>query len=367
MQNQNESLLDIILLLFKWWKQIIGASFLAAVITAGISLMLPNYYEASTQFYAASPDLAQPSPLGNMPESKRIYGNDNDIDRLISISKSNTVSNYLIDSFDLYNHYEIKEDDPKGKYKLLLKLEKHFEITKTKYDAIKLSFEDKVPETAAAMANATRNKVDELARTMIKSSQENLLNAYKRNVTNKQLQYDAISDSLYYTRNKYNIFNTQSQGEAFGSSMVSLEGKIQSYKARISYLQKKTDVPQDSINIFKAKLEGFKTQYKNLGRNISEYNNGYPKILNFERQLKDFGDQLNIDKERLKQLQAVYNSEISAIHIVEKAETPVIKSRPKRSFLVIGIAALTFVLMSIWVIAQDQLNKSDWRKKISEA
>ena len=57
MQNQNESLFDLVVLLYKWRKHILGASFLAAVIAAGISLALPNYYEASTQFYAASPDL----------------------------------------------------------------------------------------------------------------------------------------------------------------------------------------------------------------------------------------------------------------------------------------------------------------------
>lgn len=367
MQNHNESLLDLFVLLYKWRKHIIGASLLTAIVAAGISLILPNYYEASTQFYAASPDLAQPTPLGNLPNNLRIYGNDNDIDRLISIAKSNVVSNYLIEEFKLYDHYEIDIDDEKAKYKLLLKFDKAFEITKTKYDAIKLSFEDKDPEVAANMANAARKKIDLLARQMIKESQNKLLTSYKANVSAKQKEYNSIADSLTMARVKFNIFNTQSQGEAFGSSMVELSGAIENYKARISYLQGQTDVEQDSINIFKSKLKGFENQYKLLSKDIKLYNDGYPMILKFERELKDFGDQLNVDKERLKQLDAVYGAEINAIHVVETAEKPVIKSRPKRSYIVIGLTALAFMLTSLWVIVQDLLNKNDWRGKFKQA
>lgn len=368
MQKENESLLDLLALLYRWRKPIIGISFLAAILTAGASLLLPNYYEASTQFYAASPDLANPNPLGNTDNSnKRIYGNDNDIDRLISIAKSNVVSNHLIDSFDLFNHYEIDPSKPKAKYKLLLKLNKFFEITKTKYDAIKLSFEDKDPEVATAMANATRDMVDKLAAKMIKNSQSKLLVNYKQNVASKQVEYDAISDSLYKTRKKYNVFNTQSQGEAFGASMVSIEGKIQNYTSRISYLKSQGSIiPADSIQFFEAKLKGYKNQYKTLNKNINDYNNGYPLILKYERELKDFGDQLNIDKERLKQLEAVYNADVNALHIVERAEIPVNKSRPKRSFIVIGVAGLTFILTCLWVIVMDLLKKSNWREKIGQ-
>jgi len=364
MQNQNESLFDLVLLLYKWRKQIIIASFVAAIVTAGVSLLLPNYYSASTQFYAASPDLAKPAPLGNLPRNNRIYGNDNDIDRLISIAKSNIVSNYLVDEFDLYNHYEIDLNDSKAKYKLSLKFGKLFEITKTKYDAIQISFEDKDPQMATDLANATRDKIDILATQMIKESQEKILKSYERNVEIKQKRYNSIADSLFETRVNYNIFNTQSQGEAFGSSMVALSGSIENYKARISFLKNQPDVVQDSIDIFEAKLKGYQSQYKILSKDINSYNNGYPKILQFERELKDFGDQINIDKERFKQLQAVYNSEVNAIHIVERAELPVIKSRPKRSFLVIGIAGLVFVLTCLWVVVQDLLNKNDWREKI---
>lgn len=367
MQNQNDSLIDVMALLYKNSRLILIVSFVAAVLTAGLSLLLPNYYEASTQFYAASPEMAQPSPIGNQPEEKKIYGNDNDIDRLISISKSNNVKNFLIDSFELFRHYEIKPESKNAKHKLLLRMDKLFNTTKTKYDAIKLSVEDKDPGKASAMANATRVMVDSLAQKMIKQSQAKLLTAYKSSIEEKQKQYNDIADSLFAVRARYNIFNTQSQGEAFGMSMVELEGNIENYNARVQLLKKRDSIPPDSIAITEAKLAGYRKQYSTLKKSISSYNDGYPSILRYERDLKDFGDQLNLDKERYKQLLAAYNSEVSAIHIVEEAEVPVYKSRPKRSLLVIGAAFLAFVLTCMWVLIREDMDRKDWRKRFSHA
>jgi len=355
MQAQNESLYDVLQLLWARKRFIILVCLVAGVVTAGISLLLPNYYEASTQFYAASPDLAQPNPLGNTASEKRIYGNDYDIDRLLSLSQSNKVKNFLIDSFELYKHYEIDPDSPKAKHKLLLKLDKLYKATKTKYDAVRLSFEDTNPQKAAAMADAARDKVESLASEMIKTSQKKLIDSYKASVERKASEYNAISDSLYRTRKEYNIFNTVSQGEAFGSSMVELEGSIENFAARVRFLKSKDDVTPDSLAITEAKLEGYRRQYGQLKKSIDSYNEGYTGILRFERALKDFGDQLNLDIERLKQLEAAYNSEVSAIHIVETAEVPVYKSRPKRSIIVLGALFLTFVLMSLWLVMQEQL------------
>ena len=99
--NQNENLLDVIALLYKWKKLILGAGFLVAILAAVASLRLPNYYNAQTQFYSASSDLALPIPIGNTNQKKFIYGSNNDLDRLFSISNSNELKGYLEETFDL--------------------------------------------------------------------------------------------------------------------------------------------------------------------------------------------------------------------------------------------------------------------------
>jgi len=353
--NQNESLIDVVALLYKWKKHIIGAAVIAAIIAAIIALMLPNYYKASTLFYAASLDLSKPDPLGDANSDRNMYGSDTDLDRLFSISNSSAIVEHLRDSFNLYNYYEIDADDPKAMYKLSLKLNKLYETTKTKYDALQLSVEDTDPQFAAQMANAAREKVDEISQEIIKSSQRKMIKTHELKIARKDKTFAQLTDSLYNTRIKYNIFNTASQGEAFGSSLVNLEGSLENATAQIEYLQK-TNAPKDSILILKAKKAGYERQFTKLKKNIDSYNNGYPTIISLERERRDFGDQLTLDKERLVQLKAVYNAKTTGIQVVELAQPPVVKSRPKRSILVIGVSILTGILMSLWVIVQDQVS-----------
>ncbi len=364
--QKNDSLLDILVLLYKWKKHIIIATLLAAVITAGISLLLPNYYKSSTQFYAASPDLAKPTPIGVGGNDLRIYGSDEDIDRLLSISKSSAVMDYLISEFDLYTHYDIKLDSKDAKHKLLLKLNKLYETTKTKYDAISLSVEDKDVNLSAKMANAARNKIKEIAKNIIKESQVNLINSYKLNIDEKSKNLNALTDSLFRIRDRYNIFNTASQGETYGSSLVEITGKLENAKAQISYLSNSSGL-QDSIRLLESKVSGYEKQLSGLKSNIKDYNNGYPFIITLERDIKEYGEQLSISTERLKQLQSAYESDFSTIHLIEKAEVPVYKSRPKRSIIVIGMALLTFVIASLWVILLDQFNKNNWKEEFRNA
>ncbi|MEO1711796.1 MAG: hypothetical protein AAFU60_00475, partial [Bacteroidota bacterium] len=81
MENQN-SLLGVIETLYKWRKQILITTLIAAVGSSVIVLLVPVYYKSTTIFYAASPDLAAPEPLfGKTNESMEYYGDDEDIAR----------------------------------------------------------------------------------------------------------------------------------------------------------------------------------------------------------------------------------------------------------------------------------------------
>lgn len=364
--NQNDSLLDVFVLLYKWRKQLIGVSFLAALLTAGVSLMLPNYYEAHTLFYAASPDLAKPTPVGHSGEKTYIYGSANDLDRIFSLAKSSEVITHLTESFDLYKHYDIDPEGAKAKYKLLLKLDKRYKTKKTKYDAIDLSFEDTDPELAARICNAAREKIDELAQGIIKSSQKKLIDSHNHAIAEKERKYTEYSDSLATLRTTYGIFSTDSQGEAYGSSLVEAEGSYLKFSSMLAAL-KGTSVPQDSISKIRAKVKGYESQVNKLRKDISAFGKGYPKVKNLERTIKDFAAMMNLDKQRLLQLDAKYKSIISAIHLVERAEVPVRKSRPKRSIYVMGIAFMTFVLMALWLIIKQQFDSRNWREAFAEA
>ena len=103
--EQRDSLLDILKTLLAWRRPIIALTFAAGVLTAGISLLLHNYYRSTTIFLAGNPEQFRPEVLfGKGGASAAIYGGSHDIDRVLAIAESNELIDYLVDTFQLYDH-----------------------------------------------------------------------------------------------------------------------------------------------------------------------------------------------------------------------------------------------------------------------
>ncbi|MEL6862808.1 MAG: hypothetical protein AAFP19_00245, partial [Bacteroidota bacterium] len=71
--DHKENLLGVLSTIFRWKKPIIYICGIAAVGSVLISLLLSNYYESTTLFYAASPDLAKPPAVGDEIKEKDYY------------------------------------------------------------------------------------------------------------------------------------------------------------------------------------------------------------------------------------------------------------------------------------------------------
>ena len=152
---------------------------IAGIGTAIISLFLPNYYQSTTTFYAASPDLGMPDPVGEMEKDRDYYGEDTDNDRILTIASSNEVIWYLIEKFRLYEHYDIDPSNRKSKDKIVKKFTKLYNVEKTKFEAIEISVEDKDSLMAAAIANEARVRTDIIAQSLMKEGHLKRLNSFE--------------------------------------------------------------------------------------------------------------------------------------------------------------------------------------------
>ena len=82
-----------------------------------IVLLLPVYYQSSTIFLAASPDILTDRGLfGTATRDPQQFGNNNDNDRFLTIAESDELASYLINKFDLYQHYDIDSSGSKSGY-----------------------------------------------------------------------------------------------------------------------------------------------------------------------------------------------------------------------------------------------------------
>lgn len=361
--KNNDNLIDVLRTIFKWKKPIFYVCLAAGLGAILISLFLSNYYKATSVFLAVSPSQATTEALyGSGQLRTDYYGNENDIDRLMTIAESGELAEFLIDSFKLYEHYDINPGQPKAAFKVQQKFFSLYEVKKTKRDAIELSVEDKDGELAARIANAAREKIDEIARRLIREGLEKTINSYEANISAKEAQLNTLSDSLISMRKQYGIYSIVGQSEALPNQVSEAEAMLVRSRAKLEALKNTKGIPQDTIRLLEATVQGYEGEFNNLSSKIEQFNLGLAKTGIFERQYLEANQSLSDDKERLKQTLATYNSVIPAMVIVEEAQVPVVKSRPKRSIIVLAAGALALLFSIIGVLLFDTYKDVNWRE-----
>src|SRR3989338_8913245 len=160
--NEDEiSLLDLLIMLAKHKKVILGLPFVVALIVAVRSLQVPDIYTGTTTLLppqqsqsAASSAVAQLGGLASLVGGAVGLKGSNDL--YIAMLKSRTVADNLIQRFGLRELWIIDAKHPSDAYKVLAATSK---ITSEKDGTITIEVDDKNPKRAADLANAY---VDEL-------------------------------------------------------------------------------------------------------------------------------------------------------------------------------------------------------------
>lgn len=355
------SLIHVLKVLARWKKHILIATGVVALLSVIWTLLKPNYYKSTAIVYAASPTLANPDPIGGGEKLYYIYGTGEDLDRLFSLANSSQVKSYIINKFNLAGHYEIDTTTAKGKAKLFTKFNKLYETKKTKYDGLELSIEDTDPIQARDMVTAARMKIEEIAQRIIKESQYMLLGALKEGIQNQEDILQSKGDSLTKLKDKYQIYDSYSQAKAFAEVTTTNETSLASMEAQVKAMEKYR-LRRDSINKIKSKIEGLKQKIIKTDSIIKSFNEGVLSVRLMEVEQNKGVEEIALEKERLKKLQASYNKSFTALHILEKEEIPVEKSRPKRSIIVLGLTFLAFVLSCLGVLLIEGTKDINWRE-----
>ncbi len=360
--SNNYNLFDVLRSVLKWKKNIIAISFLAALGTAVYSFFfMDNFYQATTEFYAASPDLAKPEPVGLSSNNRDFYGRDEDIDRILSLAESSHVTSYLIDKYNLYEHYDIDTSHVKAPFFVAKKLAKLYQVTRTKYGAIRMSLEDKERTLCATMVNDARDKVNSMAQSLLKDGQRIQISRFEDNIKSKENEIRMLGDSLQRLRSKFNIYNTSTASEVLPELFAKAKSKLIRSETKLRLLAE-ANVPRDTLIYLKSEVEGLKDEVSGLNKSLETFNKGMSIIEVLTIQHQESRGQIALDKERLKQLQAVYNSNFKALYVIEAGAAPVVKSRPGRTILVLGVAIIAFVFSVLGALLLEAYRDINWKE-----
>jgi uncharacterized protein involved in exopolysaccharide biosynthesis len=200
------SLLDLLIVLAKHKGMILKATTAVAVLSAGFALLMPNVYTGTARILppqqsqsTASAMLNQLGGLAGMAGSSLGIKNPNDL--YVGMLKSRNVMEKVVKRFDLQKIYETKTMTD-----TLKKLNSNVSVASGKDGIITVEVDDKDPKRAADLANAFIEELDKLMQTfsLTEASQkgkffEKQLKQARDKLTDSELALDKTPNtSLHY-------------------------------------------------------------------------------------------------------------------------------------------------------------------------
>jgi capsule polysaccharide export protein KpsE/RkpR len=273
----------------------------------------------------------------------------------------------MVKKFDLYVHYDIDSTKPKAPHKLREHFRKLYTVSKTKADAIELEIEDTDKQYAQLMVNAAMQKINDVASRITRESQAKIIQSFESNMFEKRIMLDKYGDSLAILRKKTGIIDPNSQGEILSEKVAESESEMTRLRIRLGELENNPLIPRDTIAYLKADLKAASAEYIELtdlnstkGLNVRKFNEGVSKINEYQDLHFQARKQLSYDLERYNQIKAAYKTNIPAIHVIQIGELPVIKSRPKRSIIVLGAMLAGFVFGLLALLVAEHYRDVKW-------
>jgi hypothetical protein len=200
------------------------------------------------------------------------------------------------------------------------------------------------------------------------------LAAIDDNIQRKQEELKRLGDSLEQLQARSGIYDPVAQGEQLALNLASAESDVVKNRARLEVLEPNPLIPRDTIAYIKANLRAAEQQRRMLTRGVEgdqpsdgvkqltleRYSTGLARLQVLRDLHYQARKQLSYDLERYYQIKAVFNTEISAIHIVEKAEPALRKNRPVRNLIVLGSVISVFLLSALGAVVVDAYRDVNW-------
>lgn len=356
--------------LYPWRRRILQVTLAAFVISIVFSLFMKNYYQGKTIFYAASQDLFKPEKVfGGGTQEMYYFGSGEDIDRILTVGNSNEVIDFMIDTFNLWEPYNIKPDSRNARYKMRKALRENYDIMLTKQDALELTVEDIDPERAATLANAATAKIDMLVKSIIKNTQANISSSLLKSIETKEKLMQSTLDSLMYYREKSGIYDAPEQTKFLSGRLTEVTNMVEREKASLEALRSSNPSPKliDSLKLLQARLTGYERELSLLNSTDSgaiyslprlNANKGKVELLE-SRYLRAY-EQIGYDIEKVKFYNAAVEIDVPALHMIESAEVPLYKHRPRRSIIVLAVTAAAFLFSLAGVLLIESSRHFDW-------
>jgi uncharacterized protein involved in exopolysaccharide biosynthesis len=211
----------------------------AAVLAVTISLFMRNTYTANakimppqqSQGMSMTAMLSQLGPLASLAGQGLGMRNPGDI--YVSMLRSRTVADALIDRFSLVNVYAMQK---LPRMDTRRKLEGRTEIVAGKEGIISISVEDRDPRLAADLANGYVDELEKLTKTLAVSEASKRRIFFEREVKLASEDLATAEVALKQTQEKTGLILLDGQSRAMIEALTSLRGRVAAQEVMVQWM-----------------------------------------------------------------------------------------------------------------------------------
>jgi uncharacterized protein involved in exopolysaccharide biosynthesis len=321
-------------------KPLIGFVAAVAVLAAGVSLLLPNWYSARSTILPPSETGDTFGIMSALIESSALsqlglLSTSSPSDVYAEILKSRTLREELVVRFDLQRLYRRKNMD------LTLKeLDHHVKVDVNKAGLIVLDIEDRDPQRSAAMTNALVGGLDGFNRRTFSNKASRTREFLEHRLADVRERLAKAEATLTAYEKSHQIIASGDAAAVQGVADV-IAQKL-SLQVRRSYVSSYSRPDSPTLQAIEAELAAVDRE---IGRIPSLKQEGARLALDAEIQRRVF----TLLTAQYEDARVQETRDTPTLAVLDVARAPQLKSKPKRSVMVLGATAMAAVLAVAWV------------------
>jgi tyrosine-protein kinase Etk/Wzc len=347
-------------------KFVLSFTAIVAVSAIIVSLLLPKIYTAKAMLVPTNEDKGMLSSMmgqlgGIAALSGASIGGPTQADLYVTMLKSDTVKDALIDRFRLMEVYKEKLRS----YASRDLDEKSLFVAGKKDGVITISVEDKDPKRAADLANAYTDELGKLAIKVSSASAGRNRKFLEERLVKAKSDLGHAEDELKQFQAKNSVVDVPNQSKVSIESIAKLKAELTAQEVSLAAMRMKFTDSSQNVRTANAALDKLKAQIANA--EAGEKGSPIPSVgsmpslgQQYIRLMREFKIQEALVELLTKQYEVAEISEskdVAPFQIIQVAKPPDIKSRPKRAQLVVMLTFIGFVSSIAWVMAQEAVRK----------
>jgi capsular polysaccharide biosynthesis protein len=353
-KNYSFDSLSVVEFLYKWRKPLLIVTLLAGIVSiifTGPSFIKPRF-KSTVVFYPATTNSISKALLNENAYDRSdplAFGEEEEAEQLIQILYSDDIQSFIIEKYDLMNHYDIK---PNAKFKntqLAKKFSDNIRFRRTEYSSVEIEVLDTDPEIAAGIANDIAALLDETKNKIQREQASKALNIVETQYQAKREFVNKLNDSLNFFR-ALGIFDYEVQIDHITDVYVQATSGAAESRAKLKVLRdKKISESDTGIVNNEARLAGYEASSGRLQQQLDllgKFGGAYSSV---KEQLEQENEELVKLRQRFDRAKVDVDEVLPVKFVVNSAKVAEKKTYPLRSIIVL-LSTFGALLMSLLVL-----------------